>query len=63
MVCENRIKATLDQKARIIEFEIEGQTLNNYNNQILNICSNINQLLIDVLKKHPDLQKYDTHHI
>ena len=61
MVSENRIKATLDQKERIIEFEVEGQAINNYNSQILNVCTNLNSLIIDILKKHPELQKYDTH--
>lgn len=63
MVSENRIKATLDQKERIIEFEVEGQAINNYNSQILNVCTNLNSLIIDILKKHPELQKYDTHMI
>ena len=63
MASENRIKATLDQKERIIEFEVEGQAINNYNSQILNVCTNLNSLIIDILKKHPELQKYDTHMI
>ncbi len=65
MVIENRIKATLDQQERIIEFETaDGSTvggLNTYNAQVNNICTNLNSLLTDILKKHPDLQKYDTH--
>ncbi len=68
MVSENRIHAILDQKARIVEFlSADGsatstsQALNTYNSQINNVCSNLNQLILDILKKHPELQKYDTH--
>ncbi len=68
MVSENRIHAILDQKARIVEFlssagsdSATSLALHTYNSQINNVCSNLNQLLSDILKKHPDLQKYDTH--
>eukprot|EP00347_Sterkiella_histriomuscorum_P012593 403367974 len=63
MVSENRIKATLDQKARIIEFEGDNEAITTYNTQILNVCQNVNQLIADILKVHPSLQKYDIHHI
>ena len=66
MVSENRIRAVLDQRARIVEFLQQATSdssiaLHTYNSQIQNVCSNISQLLAEVLKKHPDLQKYDTH--
>lgn len=68
MVSESRIHAILDQKERIVEFlsaaggdSATALALNTYNSQISNVCSNLNQLLLDVLKKHPELQKYDTH--
>jgi hypothetical protein len=67
MVSENRIKAILDQKARIVEFlsstgnDSKSLNMHTYNSQIHNVCTNLNQLLQEVLKKHPELQKYDTH--
>ena len=64
MVSENRISAVLDQRARIVEFLSEGSSslaLHTYNSQIHNVCTNLNQLLVEILKQHPDLQKYDTH--
>lgn len=47
--------------ARIIEFESDSQAINTYNSQIENMCQNLNQLLVDVLNKHPELKRYDTH--
>lgn len=61
MVLESRIKATLDQMERIIEFESESQAFTTFNAQILNVCTNINNLLGDITKKHPELVKFDTH--
>jgi len=67
MVSENRIKAILDQKARIVEFlsstgnDSKSLNMHTYNSQIHNVCTNLNQLLQEVLKKYPELQKYDTH--
>lgn len=61
MVSENRIKASLDQINRIVEFQSESQAFQGFNSQILNICSNVNNLISEILKKHPELQKYDTH--
>jgi hypothetical protein len=67
MVSENRIKAILDQKARSVEFlsstanDSHSLHVQTYNTQIHNVCTNLNQLLVEILKKHPDLQKYDTH--
>jgi COP9 signalosome complex subunit 4 len=66
MVSENRIKASLDQRAQIIEFlsSTSGdQAMHKYNSQVYNVCNDVTYLIQEVLKKHPDLQKYDTHMI
>lgn len=67
MVSENRIKASLDQRSQIIEFlSVSGsgdQSMHKYNSQVYNVCSDLTQLLSDIMRKHPDLQKYDTHMI
>ena len=55
MVSEKRITASLDQQERIVEFESESLAFHGLNNQILNICSNVNTLISDILKKHPEL--------
>lgn len=61
MVSENRMHASLDQMNRIVEFQSESQAFQSFNSQILNICSNINSLISEILKKHPELQRYDVH--
>ena len=60
MVSEKRILASLDQMNRMIEFEAEGGSaaIQGFNNQIFNICSNINNLILDITKKHPELGKF-----
>jgi COP9 signalosome complex subunit 4 len=66
MVSENRISASLDQRSQTIEFlsSTSGdQAMHKYNSQVYNVCSDLTQLLSDILRKHPDLQKYDTHMI
>lgn len=68
MVSENRIRATLDQRSRIVEFLqlASGESsiaMFTYNSQINNVCTNLSQVLSEILKMHPDLQKYDTHMI
>lgn len=35
--------------------------LNDFNKSIHGVCANIDSLISDILKDHPDLQKYDTH--
>jgi COP9 signalosome complex subunit 4 len=61
MVSENRIRAILDQRSRIVEFlstagdSASSLALHTYNSQINNVCSNLNQLLVDILKQHPEL--------
>lgn len=63
MIGENRIKAILDQKNKLVEFESsDGSSgLQNFNNEVNNTCQNLDSLINDILKVHPDLQKFDTH--
>ena len=35
--------------------------LHDFNKSIHGVCANIDSLISDILKEHPDLQKYDTH--
>mmetsp|Transcript_1257 Transcript_1257/g.1482 ORF Transcript_1257/g.1482 Transcript_1257/m.1482 type:complete len:136 (+) Transcript_1257:830-1237(+) len=96
MISQHRIKARMDQRANLIEFDVEtgakaievagasggddkqasaaaagkqeeltskqDREMTDLNNQIHSLCSNVDSLLQDVLKVHPDLQKYDTHY-
>ena len=45
----------------MIEFESDSGAFQSFNSQIFNVCSNVHNLLTDLVKKYPHLQKYDTH--
>lgn len=58
MVSEKRISASLDQMNRMIEFLTEGSAaLTGFNNQILNICTNVDNLIQDIIRKQPELKR------
>ena len=65
LVADNRLKAVLDQQNELVEFEDEtnsGQAQGTFNAQIGAVCEDIDLLMRDIAKKHPDLQsKYDNH--
>lgn len=60
MVGEKRIEAVLDQANELVEFEEEGKQQQTYNAQIKAACDNVDELKEDILKAHPQLQKFDT---
>jgi len=61
MAMEKRIQAQLDQRERMVEFESDSKQVTMFNSQISHVCNEVNQLIAEVLKVHPELQKYDTH--
>ncbi len=65
MVIEKRITATLDQETRFIEFESDQpqRRLAQYNSQISHLTNDLNDLITEILKVHPKLQKYDVHRV
>ena len=61
MVIENRIRATLDQLAQMIEFESDSKQFVMFNSQITHVCDQINGLLKEIMTKHPDMTKNVVH--
>ena len=59
MVGEKRIEAVLDQANELVEFEEEGKQQQTYNAQIKVACENVDSLMKDILKAHPQLQAHD----
>ena len=60
MVAEKRIEAVLDQANELVEFEEEGKQQQTYNAQIKVACENVEGLMQDILKAHPQLSRYNT---
>ena len=98
MITEERIKARMDQRRSLVEFDVEfggkgievaGATgaldddqpeseeqkitraakiispemrsLQDFNGSIKDLCGNVDSLIQDILKVHPELQDLDTH--
>ena len=60
MVAEKRIEAVLDQQDELVEFEEESKQLPTYNAQINTACDEVEGLMQDILKAHPQLAKFNT---
>ena len=60
MIAEQRISAVLDQANELVEFEEEGKQLQTFNSQIQVACDRVDGLMQEILKAHPETQKYDT---
>ena len=60
MVEQGRIQAVLDQENELVEFEEKGRQQQTFNDQIREACSQVESLCNDMLKKQPDLLKFNT---
>lgn len=60
MISEKRVHAVLDQLHELVEFEEVGAQQLIFNSQIQQVCYNADSLVNDILRKYPDLQKYNT---
>lgn len=60
MISEQRITAVLDQANELVEFEEEGKQLQTFNAQIQTACEQVDGLMQEILKAHPETQALDT---
>lgn len=60
MISEKRVHGVLDQLNQIVEFEEVGIKQLTFNSQISKVCLSADALVRDILRKYPDLEKYNT---
>jgi len=58
MIEQGRMKATIDQVDGIIEFESATDNLHIWDNQIQAVCAQVNDVLENITRKHPQYKDY-----
>jgi len=58
MIEQGRMKASIDQVDGVVEFEAATDNLHIWDNQIQAVCSQVNDVLENITKKHPQYKDY-----